>query len=146
MVATITFYDQFLQSLGDGTMDMNTDTFNLALLTNAHVFSAADTVFADVSADEIAAGNGYVAGGQALTGVTYVQTAGVVKFDANDIIWTATGGPIATSRFAVLYDTNSVGSVNALLALIDMGADQVLGIGDALTVRPDLANGLFTIT
>ena len=89
MAVTLTFYDHFLESIGDGALDMDNDTFKLALLDNTHVFDATDTVFADVSADEIAAGNGYTAGGNTLTTVTYAQTAGVVKFDSDDIIFTA---------------------------------------------------------
>lgn len=143
MAVTLTFYDHFLESLGDGTLDMDTDTFKLALLDNTHIFNAANTVFADVSGDEIAAGNGYVAGGNTLTTVTYAQTAGVVKFDSDDIIFTASGGPIATSRFCALYDTTAA---NSLLALIDMDADKTPGDGDTLTIQIDAGNGVFTIT
>ena len=143
MAVTFTYYDHFLEILGDGTLDMDSDTFKLALLDNTHVFDATDTIFADVSGDEIAAGNGYTAGGETLTAVTYVQTAAVVKFDANDVIWTASTGPIATSRFAVLYDTTAA---SALLGLIDMDGDKTPGDGDSLTVQWDPTNGIFTIT
>lgn len=142
MAVTFTYYDHFLEVLGDGTLDMDTDSFKLALLDNTHIFNAVNTIFADVSADEIAAGNGYIAGGNVLTSVTYVQTAGVVKFDSDDVIFTASGGPIATSRFAVLYDTTAA---NALLGLIDMDADKTPGDGDTLTIQFDAGNGLFTI-
>lgn len=142
MAVTFTYYDHFLEVLGDGTLDMDDDTFKLALLDNTHVFDATDTVFSDVSGDEIAAGNGYTAGGETLTAVTYVQTSGTVKFDANDVVFTASGGPIATSRFAVLYDTTAT---NALLGLIDMDADKTPGDGDTLTIQWDAGNGLFTI-
>ena len=141
MAVTFTYYDHFLEILGDGTLDMDNDTFKLALLDNTHVFVATNTVFADVSGDEIAAGFGYTAGGETLTAVTYVQTAAIVKFDANDVLWTASGGPLATSRFALLYDTTA----DALLGLIDMDGDKTPGDGDSLTVQWDPTNGVFTI-
>lgn len=144
MAVTFVYYDHFLEILGDGTLDMDNDSFKLALLDNTHVFSATDTQFSDVSADEIAAGNGYTAGGDTLTTVTYAQTAGVVKFDADDVVFTASGGPLATSRFAVLYDDTTVSDL--LLGLIDMDGDKTPGDGDSLTIQWDGGNGLFTIT
>ena len=137
---SITDYDHLTEILSDGTIDMDNDTFNVALLTNAHVFNAADTIFADVSGDEIAAGNGYTAAGQALTTVTWAQVGGTVKFDADDTIWTASGGPIATSRYAVIYSLTA----DRLMFFIDMDSDKSPGDGDSLTLQWDPANGIFT--
>lgn len=141
MAVTITYYDHFLERLGDGGIDIDNDTFNLALLDNTHVFNSADTVFADVSAEEIAAGNGYAANGEALTGVTWITTGNDVKMDANDVVWTAGPAAMATSRFAVLYDITA----DLLMALIDMDADKTPGNGDSLTIQWDAADGVFTV-
>lgn len=143
MAVTFVFYDHFLEIIGDGTLDMDNDTFKLALLDNTHVFDATDTQFSNVSADEIAAGNGYTAGGNALTAVTWAQTTGTVKFDANDVVFTASGGPLATSRFALLYDDTTASDL--LLGLVDMDGDKTPGDGDSLTIQWDASNGIFTI-
>lgn len=143
MAVTFTYYDHFLEVLGDGNMDMDNDSFKLALLNNTHIFNAANTIFTDVSGDEIAAGNGYTAGGEVLTAVTYSVTGSIVKFDANDVIFTASGGPIATSRFAALY--NDTSATDLLLGLIDLDADKTPGDGDTLTIQWDAGDGMFRI-
>jgi len=146
MAVTFNYYNVFLRDLGNGTHDMDTHTFKLALLDNTYVYSAAHAVFADVSAKEIAAGNGYTAGGISLTGVTYGLTGATVKFDADDVIWTAGPAAMATSKFAVLYNFTQATPLKPLLGVVDMDGNKTPVAGDSLTVQWDVANGLFQIS
>ena len=84
MAVTVHNYNQFLLQLGDGTLDLDSHTFKAALMSPSFSFNATNTVWADVSSTEIAAGNGYTSGGKALTSVTYTQSLGVVTFDFDD--------------------------------------------------------------
>jgi len=63
-------------------------------------------VYADISANEVPAGTGYVAGGNALTGklAPYTAASDRTDFIANDPSW----GPGATfdAAFAVIYDNS----------------------------------------
>jgi hypothetical protein len=145
MAVTSVFYNVFLRDLGNGTHDMDTHTFKAMLLQNTYVFNAAHSVLADVSAFEIAAGNGYTAGGETLLGVTYVLTGAVVKFDANDVIWTAGPAAMATSKFVVIYNDSVVAPLKPLLGVVDMDGNKTPAAGDSLTIQWDAANGIFRI-
>lgn len=111
-------------------------SFKVALVTNATPPAATTNILTDLV--EIAAGNGYTAGGESLT-------PGAVDFDAlteddgnnwatmqiKDVEWTASGGSIPASgdaaRWAVLLDTN-----DNVLAYWDLATDRVAADGQVL--------------
>jgi len=141
-----TFYNQFAELVADGTIDLDNDTFKLALLTSSYTPNAAsDTTFSVIDANEHAAENGYSAGGEALTSVTWGQSSGVGTFDAADVEWTASGGSI-TARYAVLHDS-TVGGAGDLIGyfLLDSTpADVTATDGNTLTVQWH-GDGIFTL-
>jgi hypothetical protein len=84
-----------------GVINLATDTFRLALVSSAYVPDLnAHTVWADVSAHEVADGDGYSTGGSLLAGVTLTRSGWKTTFDANDITF---AGLTKTFRFGVLY-------------------------------------------
>lgn len=113
----------------NGSIDMDTDTLKLALLTSGYTANA-DTHdnFDDVSASEVS-GTGYTAGGQALTNkAVTVDTAddeGV--FDADDVTW---ANSTITARYAVLYKDTGTPSTSKLIALYDFGSDKISSAGN----------------
>lgn len=111
------------------------DTVKVALMNNSHTFSAANTVFSDVSANE-ASGTNYTAGGATLANKS-VTVAATTKWDADDATWaTAT----ITAYHAVVYDvTNS----NSLVCSFDFGGAKTATAG-TFTIQWD-ANGLITL-
>lgn len=119
MAVTIQTYNQFLELLGDGTLDMDTHTFKIALMTSGFVFDATDTIWTDVSGSELANGNGYTTGGLALTSVTWSQTSGTVTFDFADPTWTASGAGLSGITDAVIYDDTASG--DPLMFALDLG-------------------------
>lgn len=104
MATTFTKYTHTPRRFADGTLDWNTDTFNIALVTSAYTFSAAHTVWADASANEVANGNGYTTGGAALT-----TSMDNTKLDASDVTFS---GLDKTFRGAIVY---KVGTANTLV-------------------------------
>lgn len=127
----------------------NTANFKMALVASTWTPDNGDTgneVWGDVSANEIAAGNGYSAGGIALTGVTLSQTGGTVKFTSSAAQWTASGGSIPAWRRGVVYYNGTLnGKVNPIVGHFlgdstpaDIGATTT---GNTLTVTPN-ASGL----
>jgi hypothetical protein len=74
------------------------------MLCTAATFNATHTTLAAVTKTEVANANGYTTGGPALTGVEIVtaNTNGA-KFDANNVVLSATGGSI-TAEFGILYN------------------------------------------
>jgi hypothetical protein len=128
----------------------STANFKLALVSSAWApDDAADEVWADASAAEIAAGNGYSTGGGALSGVALTQTSGAVKFTANAFVWTATGGSIPPWRRGVVYYSGTLnGKVNPIVGHF-LGDDTPADVpattdGDTLTVTPH-ASGILSV-
>lgn len=116
MSVTIQRFDQLSKLLAAGDLDLDANTLKLALLASGYAFAPADTLFATLSANEIAAGNGYSAGGQTLTGASLTSAAEVTSLDGDDVVWSAL---TATFRAAVLYASGTLGGVvNPVLAYI----------------------------
>jgi hypothetical protein len=127
-------------SLLDGTFDLNTDTFLIALFLSTSNIGAASTTYAGVT-NEHAAANGYSTGGISLGALTLAGTTTVTVDDPADAVWTATGGSI-TAKFAVLYE--SAGNVLAYCQLDSGGADVTATDGNTLTIAFN-ASGIFTL-
>jgi hypothetical protein len=129
------------------------NTFKLALVTSAWTPDNSDTgneVWGDVSANEIAAGNGYTAGGIALTSVALTQASGTVKFTSAAAQWTASGTGIPAWRRGVIYAVGTLnGKVNPIVGHFlgdSTPADIPLtSSGNTLTVTPN-ASGLISAT
>ena len=124
-----------------GLLGANQANFRMSLHSSAWTpANGSDEVFANVSG-ELATGNGYTAGGLALTGVTITQTAGVVKFTCAPAVWTATGGSLPAWRRGVVYYLGTLNSrVNPIIGhfLGDATPADVPAttVGNTLTVTP----------
>ena len=107
-------YNRFKANLMKKVVDLVNDTIKCALMTNSHTFTATNTLWSNVSANEVAATGNYVAGGATL-GTQAVTEAATTYWSAANTTWaTAT----ITAYFAVLYDTTAS---NNLIACIDFG-------------------------
>lgn len=141
-------YHAAKEYIGDGTIDLDTHSFKMALFTSAsNANTLTNSTLAQLT-NEHANGNGYTTGGEDLANVTWGQTGGTATFDADDVVWTASGGSI-TARYAVIYRTGTVNTVaDALLAvcLLDTApADVEATDGNTLTVEIH-AGGIFTLS
>ena len=137
---TWTFTNTGRTSLLDGTFDLDTDTFLIALFLSTSNIGAASTTYAGVT-NEHANANGYTTGGISLGPLTLAGTTTVTVDDPSDAVWTASGGPI-TARFAVIYE--SAGRVLCYCLLDSTPADVTATDGNTLTVAFH-ASGIFTL-
>ena len=113
----------------DGTFDLNTDSFKIALFTSASNIGASSTTYAGLT-NEVASGNGYTTGGNSVTGSLSGTTT--VTFDTTDpAVWTASGAGF-TARYAVLYEVS--GNVLAYFLLDSTPADVTITAGNTLTI------------
>lgn len=72
-----TWYTSGLLALGNGSVNLSSDTLVMTLLTSAYTPAPdTDATWSNVSADEVATGNGYTQGGVVLTGTTWSKLAG----------------------------------------------------------------------
>jgi len=126
-------------SLLNGTFDIDTDTYKMALFLSTSNIGAASTTFAGVT-NEHSAANGYTAGGIAVA-LTLAGTTTVTIDVTTDPVWTASGGSI-TARFAVIYEVS--GNVLFYCTLDATPADVTATTGNTLTVAAH-ASGLATL-
>ena len=113
----------------------------LALIKSTYIpdpSNVGDSQFSDVSADEIAAGFGYLAGGAALIGVVGTTIDGF-KLTSGPASWSASGGDIPAWRYSVVYYFGTIaGIVNPLVAYC-------LGDATNIDVPPTTSGGSLTI-
>jgi hypothetical protein len=145
MTASITFYQSFREYVGDGTIDLDGHTFKVMLTSSSYTPNAGThSVKADVT-NELGTANGYTAGGQALGTVTWTRSGATVTFDADNTVWTATGGSI-TARYAVIYDDTAASDELVAYILLDTTpADVTATDGNTFTLAWN-ASGIFTLT
>lgn len=141
-----TFPNSARTDLLNGTVDVDTDSFKMALLLSTSNIGAASTTYAALTGEHANA-NGYLTGGIAVALVLSGTTS--VKVDiTTDPVWTASGGSIV-ARFAVIYEV--AGRV-LCYSLLENGADGTGGpaadvtatTGNTLTVAAN-ASGVFTL-
>lgn len=139
---TVTLYNNAKLKMVDGTIDLDNDSFKVILLSNSHSFVATHTQLSDVSANEIATGNGYTQQTKTLSSINLSESGGTVTFDAADVSWTASGGSITASH-AVVYDDTTTGDL--LLFGITFSAEESAGTGTDFNIIWD-ASGIFTMS
>lgn len=131
--------NSFVEALAEKKHDLSADTLKLMLTNSAPI--ASNTVKADLT--EISAGNGYTAGGSAVTITSSAQTAGLYKLVGNDVTVTASGGSIGPFRYVVLY--NDTATNDELIGWWDYGSSITLLAGETITIDLDASNGILTI-
>jgi hypothetical protein len=138
-MATFNKFNQFVADLAQGVHNFGTNTLKVMLSNTAP--NATNTIKSNIT--EIAAGNGYTAGGNAITITTNAQTAGTYTLAGNNVTFTASGGAIATFEFAVIY--NSTPANGNLIGWYDYGSTVSLASGSSFTIQFN-ASGILTIT
>lgn len=135
-----TFTNAGRTSLLDGTFDIDSDTWKMALFLSTSNIGAGSTTYAGVT-NEHANGNGYTTGGVSIT-LTLAGTTTVTVDIDTDPVWTASGGAI-TARFAVIYEVG--GNVLCYCLLDSTPADVTATNGNTLTLAAN-ASGVFTLS
>ena len=146
MAVSINRYDQFPEYFGDNGIDLDGDTFKLELYNSSHTFAQANNDRADISANALATANGYTNPGQDLASVTWINSSGIITFDAADVTWNASGGAIGPADDGVIYsDTSTVPATDLLAYSIDFDGSQTAGDGTDFKVTWD-GSGIFTVS
>lgn len=132
-------YNTFKEYVGDNTIDMDNDTFKIALMAATYTPDATHSTWSDVSAYEIS-GTGYSAGGATLSGVTWTRTTGTVKFDATDASWSSA---TFTARYAIIYSDTPTSPADPLVCMLDFSTSQSVVSGTFTVVFN--ASGILTL-
>ena len=138
-MAAFNKFSAFVADVANKVHNLGGDTLKVMLSNTAP--AATHAVKADIA--EIAAGNGYVAGGTAVTVTSSAQTSGTYKLVGNNVTFTASGGAITTFRYAVLY--NATPASGNLIGYWDYGAPVTVTAGNSFQVQFDAANGILQL-
>lgn len=141
MAVSVSLYNHTARRFADGSNAVG-DTYKLKLLASA-TFDASHETLAATGGTETANGNGYLTGGATLSNVSVSTVAtNDATFDADDVTWSANGGPI-TASCAVLY--NDTDANDPPVAFIDFDGEQTAGDQTDFKVIWDAA-GILTFT
>jgi len=139
-MATFTKFQPFVLALAEKKHNLTSDTLKVMLTLSAPL--ATNSVKTDLT--EIAAGNGYTAGGNTATVTTSSQTSGTYKLVlADPATWTATGGAIANFRYAVLY--NDTATNKDLIGFWDYGSTVTVNTSETFKTDFDPTSGVLTL-
>lgn len=138
-MASYVKYYAFVEDMAEKVHNLGSDTLKIAL-TNTAPNVSTHVGLADIT--EISAGNGYTAGGTQATISSSAQTTGTYKLVLADVVFTASGGSIATFRYAVLYNDTSTG--DRLIAYWDYGSSISVLVGETFTWDADPSTGVLT--
>ena len=137
-MATFNKFNSFVEALAEKVHNLGSDTLKVMLTNSAP--SAGNTVKANIT--EIAAGNGYTAGGTQAVISASSQTSGTYKLVLADVVFTASGA-VGPFRYVVLY--NDTATNDELIAYADYGSSISLANGETFTVDFDAVNGAIQI-
>jgi len=139
-MATFNKFNSFVEALAEKVHNLGSDVLKIALTNSAPL--ATNTVLANIT--QIAAGNGYTAGGNTASITSSSQTSGTYKLVLGDVTFTASGGAMAAFRYAVLY--NDTATNDELIGWYDYGSSITLADTETFTIDYDPTNGALTIT
>jgi hypothetical protein len=138
-MASFNKFNAFVADVANKVHNLGADTLKIMLSNTAP--AAGNAIKTDIT--EIAAGNGYGAGGTQATLVSDGQTAGTYKLVLSQPTYTASGGSFGPFRYAVLY--NATAASGNLIGWWDYGTTVSVTNGNAFQVQLDPTNGILQL-
>ena len=146
-------YDIFVGNLVDNVMDLlgttpgaDCDTLKIVLSNTAGDVVVTLQTLSQVT--QIAAGNGYSTGGQAVTN-SGARSSGTFTLTGTKVVWTCVSAPMAQFRYVILYDDTPTSPADPLIASWDYTSGLILQVGETFSVKfnsSDTTGTIFTLT
>jgi hypothetical protein len=148
MAATAwTFYNEAKKKIGNNVIPLDAGIFRMALCQSTSNASTATISVLSELTNQIAAQGGYVAGGKTLANVawTIAGDPSSVKWDADDLVFTASGANLSNVKFAVIRNSIAAASGHLLCWSRLSTAEFSVTTNNTLTIQ-FAAAGIFTLT
>ena len=126
---------EFFYLMAKGSVDLDTDTLKIILMDTGFTYArATHHLYADVSADELGAGNGYLQKTEAMAGISISRNDTLYKVTITwtNPAWTASGGAIGPSPGAFILVENI--DDDPLVCYIDFGGEGTEPDGGVFTI------------
>lgn len=140
-MSSVSKFNTFVADVANKVHNLGSDQLYV-MLTNAAPL-ATNTIRSNIA--EIAAGNGYTAGGALASLISSTQTAGLYSLLLNDASFTATGGNIGPFRYAVLYNFTNSGASYPLIQWWDYGTNISIVSGSTWTTLFNAVTGVLQL-
>jgi hypothetical protein len=133
MAISGTKFNDFVDDLYKGVMNLSSDTIKLLLTNTAPVVT--NHVYGDILG-EVASGNGYTTGGATVSGTGVSNSSGTESLAAAATEWISVTGDMGPFRYFAYYD--STPATKTLIQFYDYGSELTLhgANGDTFTVTP----------
>jgi len=140
-MATGKIYPIGLATVLKGLMDLDGSTLRLSLHTFAASIQQNTHTYLSSVGGEVAQSGNYTTAGFTITNASVTTSGAVIKFDADDAVWTSA---TISAYYAVLYNKSGADSAAwNLLAYVDLGGTQSSSSG-TFTIAWS-TGGIFTI-
>ena len=129
MAVSAFWYGNGLKTAFNKEVDWDTDTVKMALATSSYTPDQdAHDYWDDVSANEVAGGNGYTTGGETLTAksITYTGATNTLSMDSDPVTWSSS---TITARYTVIW--------SMLASPMSYGHLPLFGHYDATDIDPE---------
>lgn len=133
-MATAQIFGEFFGDIGKGVHNLSTGSLKAAL-SNTDLALATGATFSQVT--EIAAGNGYSAGGPTLDSEAWAETGAgtdIWQLTTADEVITASGGSIGPFRYIYQYNDTPTSPADPLIAKLDYGSSITITDGNTFTI------------
>jgi hypothetical protein len=130
-------YNRAIRKLGAGTISLP-GAVRVALVGSAGNFATRTLSLLSEITDQVTEANGYSSSGKALASEVWTAgaSAGQIKFDAADPIWTATGGAINSIKACILFMSGASAGACHMLAFASLTSSAFnLSSGNTLTLQ-----------
>lgn len=144
MAVTVSLYNHTTKRFADGSNAVG-DTYTINLYSAfTHDATATTKATAEAGATQLSTANGYTQNAKNLTTVAVTTvTTNDAMFDADDVIWTASGGDIGPARYALLF--NDTDTDDPPVLSIDFGENKTANTGTDFKITWN-ASGIVTFT
>jgi hypothetical protein len=142
-----TVYNLAKKKIGNGSISLASTAFRITLHTSASNANTATLGVYNSVNNEVTEANGYSSSGKALANEVWTvgASAAQYKFDADDVVWTGTGGSIANIKFAVIWLSAAASANRHLLCRSQLTTSQfTLASGNTLTLQMN-SSGILTL-
>ncbi len=141
-----TVYNEAKKYIGNASLNLSTAKRITLHTSSSNANTATLSIYSELT-NEVSEAAGYSSSGKALATVAWTvgASAGSYKFDADDVVWTGTGGSIANIRYAVISNTSGGASGKLLCRSALTTTAFTLASGNTLTLQMASA-GILTLT
>lgn len=140
-------YNRAKQKIGNGVIDLSATTYRISLYKSSSNFATFTLTLQNELTNELTEANGYSSSGKAMANEVWTVGASAkqYKFDADDVVWTASGGNITSIKAAVIWVSAAASANRHLLCFSSLTSSEfTLSSGNTLTVQVN-ASGLLTL-